>query len=579
MKRLKLFVIFLAAGLIVCTSAFAQNNSSKDLGYINVKDFGAKGDNKADDTKAIQAAFDALAKHNTGGKSISGTNYVGSAEVIFPAGTYRISETIKIGGAIIRGLGYAAIQQTDNEKDIFYSRGAWRMTIEGLTFLDGKNQLHIGNPNIDQGLLIIKNCKFVKSRDCAIRIIEKTASTHLVVKECNFSRCEQTLINWCDQAILRDSWITTEFMRDKAVIENRSGFLSISDILAVPLVTGADQRWVDNYSSLSMRAFRFGGEFGGFCGVVNYAKFSKEAGGPRVFVEDSWVSANSNKKRLCAVYLEEMPNSLVVRDNILAGVPAVIAAEKLEDKKYYAGARPGVFHIDISSNSGEFGDELPTKMLKAIEKRRKTPDPIPGQLSRKETESALKKAVSAVMAFKEEPAAPGEFRGHKQKTNPDDYVEFTFEDAHWDPHDLMDATTVKNSEYIAVAPADDDIVLMRRAAGKWPHVLVRDITIDLDTTPFITWKQKDIGAGTPAGYAVKMIHNESQKMILLTERHWPPFFDYNAYDLRKEFDLAGGVHTFSIRFYVLAIHVKQLSSSTAKPGEFLVLDFIRAEKE
>jgi len=572
-------VIVMVAGIFLTSEALFSQTKPEAYGNINVKEFGAKGDGKTDDTKAIQAAFDAASKRNTGGKSIGGFSYVGSPEIIFPAGTYRISDTIKIGGTVIRGLGYAAIQQTNNEKDVFYAPWAWRMKVEGLTFLDGKDQLSLGNPNVDQGLLIVDNCKFIHAGGVAIHIRKGSNSTHAVISQCNFSQCDQTLISHTDQTIFRDSWITTGWMKNKAAIENRGGKMSISDILGVPLVTGADQRWIDNYGILSVRCFRFGGEFGGFTPVVNFAKYSKEAGGPTVVIEDSWISALANNKRLCAVYLEEVPNGLVIRNNILAGVPPVLVSKKVDLASYFDGARPGMIYFDISGNVGEFADKLPVKMLEAAKNRKTQPEPIPGRLSEEETKKALAKAVRAVKAFKEKPAAAAEFAGHKQKTNPADYVEFTFDKFNWDTNDYMDALTVKNSQYIAVAPAGDDIVLMRRAAGKWPHVLVRDVEIDLDRTPWLTWKQKDTGTGAPAGYAVKVIHNESGNMILLAERHWPPFYNYNAYNLKEKFNLEGGKHTFSIRFYVLAIHVKAQSSSGAKAGEYLVLDFMRAEKE
>jgi len=62
---------------------------------LNVKDFGAVGDGKADDTIAIQKAIDA-ASLSTGG------------ELLFPAGNYRITNTLhieKCSGLIIRGEG------------------------------------------------------------------------------------------------------------------------------------------------------------------------------------------------------------------------------------------------------------------------------------------------------------------------------------------------------------------------------------------------------------------------------------------------------------------------------------------
>jgi hypothetical protein len=55
---------------------------------ISVRDYGAKGDGVTDDTAAIQAAADAL---RSGG------------ELIFPAGIYRISDTIHLGRWSIRG--------------------------------------------------------------------------------------------------------------------------------------------------------------------------------------------------------------------------------------------------------------------------------------------------------------------------------------------------------------------------------------------------------------------------------------------------------------------------------------------
>lgn len=67
--------------------------TSKDLGIANVRDFGARGDGKTDDTKAFQSALDTVAKS-------------GSVVVVVPPGTYPISATLNATGPVrLVGLG------------------------------------------------------------------------------------------------------------------------------------------------------------------------------------------------------------------------------------------------------------------------------------------------------------------------------------------------------------------------------------------------------------------------------------------------------------------------------------------
>lgn len=72
--------------LALATPAYAQN------GVLNIKDFGAVGDGKADDTAAIQAAID---KANTGPKGSS---------VLVPPGEYRVTKTIVLENVLLTGL-------------------------------------------------------------------------------------------------------------------------------------------------------------------------------------------------------------------------------------------------------------------------------------------------------------------------------------------------------------------------------------------------------------------------------------------------------------------------------------------
>ena len=51
-----------------------------------------------------------------------------------------------------------------------------------------------------------------------------------------------------------------------------------------------------------------------------------------------------------------------------------------------------------------------------------------------------------------------------QRAEPEEYIDITTKTNHWDLSDYMDATKERNDEYLAVAQAGDDIVIMRRKA-------------------------------------------------------------------------------------------------------------------
>jgi hypothetical protein len=537
---------------------------------LNVKVFGAKGNGKTDDTAAIQRTLNNAAKT---GKS-----------VVFPSGKYKISGALQVKVSKIVGQGYPELIQVSPGKDILFAPNCWRITIKGMSFRGGKDQISLGNTNVDQGFLIVSDCRFNYANGFAVRFRKGTPSSFGLVEKCAFRQCMQALHAVTDQQHLRDCWITSsQKMKNKAVIENY-GVLTCTNILGVPLVNGNDQRWIDNYGTLTCRKFRFGGEGGGFTPVLNFAKLRPRLYGPKILIDDSYIGALGNNQRACAVYCKEIPNQITICNSSLAGVPAVIVDPKLNLKTYFNGVSPGMLLYDVARNTGEFAGKLPKEMIAAAKKRSLKRDYGKNQLSLPETKQALLKAFKAAEKIPSASPSIMKVRGkkvHKQQTEKSKYREITTKNYRWDLTDRMDGTSELNSEYLAVKQAKDDIVILRRisAGGNWPHVTIRNVKVDLNKFPFLAWRFKDNGMHS-AGYAIKVTDAKTKKTVLLAEMHWKPFFDYRAYDLRKIFGKKKGVQAFDIKFYFLGICFKGPQNCTqAKKGDYLLVDFLRLESE
>ena len=309
---------------------------------FNVKDFGAKGDGRTDDTKAIQAAFDAAGKKGWSEQYPGSAYFITKPVVFLPSGKYLVSDTIKVS-ANVAGEGTAIIQQKTAERDIFFHADTWRWQLSGLTFVAGRHHLDIGNKNIDTGRIIIEKCAFYNAAGTAVRVRKGSNSTQISIRDCVFIKCDQALVNYCDMALLADSWISSSReMKNKAVIENRSGSLLLENICGVPGVErDNDQRWIDNYSTVTARNFRFGGESAGFTAVVNFAPYDYTYPiTPTAVVLDSCdIYSLGNRQRRAAIFCEQVPNQIVLRNcRGLCDLPAVKVSEKLDLDTYFDNA-------------------------------------------------------------------------------------------------------------------------------------------------------------------------------------------------------------------------------------------------
>lgn len=315
--------------------------------------------------------------------------------------------------------------------------------------------------------------------------------------------------------------------------------------------------------------------------------------GRSVILEDCCGWANGNPKRLAAVYCEQMPDTLVVRDCYL-GMPPVMVKPGLDLKKAFANKPDGLIHYDLEQNQCPYLGHPETKrVLTAIARRdKRLAPPEGGVLTPAQTKKALAKAVAEVQAMpSEKQDGPHENKFHQehfkiaphvQRTNAADYVEFRYDPKTWDLSEFMDNQPHRNHELLALAQAGDDIVVLRRAAACWPHVAIRKLEIDLDRTPWFTWKMKMPGKLKPSSTVMKILHDDTGIFRTLGANEYPQFFYlYNATDLRKLFPGLKGKQTFTALFYLNGETYGEVPGYVwALPkGEHMIIDFIRAEKD
>ncbi len=333
-------------------------------GEFNVKNYGAVGDGRTDDTAALQKTFNAANKVENW-RSYEEVNQINPIllppTVKIPCGNYKISKSLQIGLVNIDGGENALINQVNKDENIFVNTvNAWHMTIKGVSFVGGQNAITLWNANRDKGFINIESCRFLKQSGVAIEILPDKSgffSTFLLVSKCTFIRPMQVLISYCDATKMENCWISShKEMYNKAVIENRgkgSHGMTLDNLVCVPSVTpGENQRWIDNYDRLTIRDCRFGGEKGGFTAVYNYAKaqlkYPINPTGVWIYSSTLWVRHDPN----VAIFCKEIPNQIIFRDNSgLANSSVLKVDESVNLKDIFSNVkRPDAFRFNISGN-------------------------------------------------------------------------------------------------------------------------------------------------------------------------------------------------------------------------------------
>jgi hypothetical protein len=320
--------------------------------------------------------------------------------------------------------------------------------------------------------------------------------------------------------------------------------------------------------------------------VVNFAKFIPHTSSNLIVIEGSWLSALSNYKRLAAVYCEEVPNGIEIRNCNLGGIPPVKVTSKIDLKTYFAGAKPGMLSFAVNGCAGVLADRLPDLLKQPVIGAPK----YEAHLSKAEAAAALTRTVAAVKE-KKHLNTPGEWEGHREQTDPKRYLEVKVGPYAWDLSDVMDGTADPNGEYLALGQADDKIILMRRipaggvfltSSQNWPHVLIKDVKVDLDKHPYLSWKLCDAKDGFPNSHAVRVIDKETETMVLVADQGNTHGLEYQAYNIKEKLGLSG-IRTLDIRFYYLGQKYvpgeekESFKFKYAQAGQYMILKFLQFE--
>ena len=183
-KLVSFFLICLLGTAISAADSLPSLNWKSGSDWLNVKNFGAKGDGKTDDTAALQKAFDKL------------DNYV---TVYLPAGRYIISKTLvwkgskRLLGVSVIGHGKDTVIEWKGKKDgkMIMDGGITLSRFVGFA-LEGNNQAAIGiyhhnhktfETNVRNRFIAVRNV-----RDTGI-CLEKNSIDGLSTAEITFENC------------------------------------------------------------------------------------------------------------------------------------------------------------------------------------------------------------------------------------------------------------------------------------------------------------------------------------------------------------------------------------------------------
>lgn len=377
-----------------------------------------------DDTVAMQNTINAAAAASS--QLFLGV-YEGTAPRIqIPSGYYNISAALSLtslnGQANIWGAGYPFIIQNNWSTDILDDNSlyaAYKLTVCGLQFVGGQNQVSFENDNLDQSRLRIDDVDFYNSYGFSIFTMGLGSDYHISmiadISHIHSLGSPGVFLSVGDFDTFRDSWIgysssSLNRMYGGASFANLGVTLTLDNVQFVPGGGAVSSNlrvpgihYVDNRGSFYSNRSRYGAEGpGGYPIVYNYANVEsyEQYGSNIISIKDSTelgVGASLSGDTSVVYLVSGIPNILTIVNNINAAplAPLIAIAPSFNVNEdvmaaYSAGtvASYPIVQMDIQGNvpmpglTGEGSTPgIPTSLLPYIlpeEFRRTTAEPTDG---------------------------------------------------------------------------------------------------------------------------------------------------------------------------------------------------------
>ena len=284
--------------------------------FITPTDFGAVGDGVADDTKAIQDAFNATDLTVFGGYGdTEGATY---KRVMVQSGKYKITSPVKFPNyGYFDMTGCLFINAIENKAAMFHNEHVHYLTIFGGYYAG--NAFNFTSENLDQTRFVLSHT-VIKGAETGIDFTLQ--STSVEIRSNVFDHVQYPIIQRSsDMTIIDDNWFTSQVSSGigSGNLRILGGEAHITNNVFVPIGAPSNEEvaWIEGTArTIQITNNRFGGENEGRTAVNIKNKYNRNYERTSiVFTNNLVMDTNPNESIRCVTRMFEFPNTLVIKHN------------------------------------------------------------------------------------------------------------------------------------------------------------------------------------------------------------------------------------------------------------------------